>query len=178
MQVNFVINKDIYKSDFICNTITSNISWHTLSESLQQYHTNISTKCLHGWLQTNTLVDITFLLCLLSSFTATATATRTHTHKLLHALHVYPAVTAVNAISKYCKEVPDMVVIISPTHAQFISLLHTLAYMFRPPRAIIRASQITKGYRVKCASMNKILEFYIYVLWTHKNCKCKKSNNI
>jgi hypothetical protein len=53
-----------------------------------------------------------------------------------------------------------MIVIISPTHAPFTSLLRTLAYMFRPLRAIIRASQITKGYRLKCASMNKILEFY------------------
>jgi hypothetical protein len=53
-----------------------------------------------------------------------------------------------------------MFVIISPTHAQFTSLLRTLAYMFRPLRAIIRASQITKGYRLKCTSMNKILEFY------------------
>jgi hypothetical protein len=36
-----------------------------------------------------------------------------------------------------------MIVIISPTHAQFTSSLRTLAYMFRPLRAIIRASQIT-----------------------------------
>jgi hypothetical protein len=53
-----------------------------------------------------------------------------------------------------------MIVIISPTHAQFTSLLRTLAYMFRPLRAIIRASQITKECRLKCVSMNKILEFY------------------
>jgi hypothetical protein len=55
---------------------------------------------------------------------------------------------------------PIMIVLISPTHAQFISLLYTLAYMFRPHRAIIRASQITKECRLKCISMNKILEFY------------------
>jgi succinate-acetate transporter protein len=50
-----------------------------------------------------------------------------------------------------------MIVIISPTHAQFTSLLYTLAYMFRPHQAIIRASQITKECRLKCVSMNKIL---------------------
>jgi hypothetical protein len=43
---------------------------------------------------------------------------------------------------------------------QFTSLLYTLAYMFRPHRAIIRASQITKECRLKCVSMNKILQFY------------------
>jgi hypothetical protein len=53
-----------------------------------------------------------------------------------------------------------MIVIISPTHAQFTSLLRTLAYMSWPLRAIIRASQITKDCRLKCVSMNKILEFY------------------
>jgi hypothetical protein len=53
-----------------------------------------------------------------------------------------------------------MIVIISPTHAQFTSLLCTLAYMFRPHRAIIMASPITKECRLKCVSMNKILEFY------------------
>jgi hypothetical protein len=53
-----------------------------------------------------------------------------------------------------------IIVIISPTHAQFTSLLCTLAYMFRPLRAIIRASQITKDCRLKCVSMYKILEFY------------------
>jgi hypothetical protein len=53
-----------------------------------------------------------------------------------------------------------MIVVISPTHAQFTSLLYTLAYMFWPFRAIIRESQITKDCRLKCVSMNKIPEFF------------------
>jgi hypothetical protein len=60
-----------------------------------------------------------------------------------------------------------------PTHAQFFtSLLLISAYMFRPLRAIIRASQITKSYRLKCASMYKILEFY--KKWMVKNFKMFK----
>jgi hypothetical protein len=58
-------------------------------------------------------------------------------------------------------EIGNEIVIISPTHAQFTSLLRTLAYMFRPLRAIIRASQITKDCRLKCVSMNKILELTV-----------------
>jgi hypothetical protein len=38
-----------------------------------------------------------------------------------------------------------MIVIISPTHAQFTSLLYTLAYMFRPHRAIISQPRDTHG---------------------------------
>jgi hypothetical protein len=47
-----------------------------------------------------------------------------------------------------------MIVIISPTHAQFTSLLYTLAYMFRPLRAII--SQSTEGHTR--LNMNHVLQ--------------------
>jgi hypothetical protein len=56
-----------------------------------------------------------------------------------------------------------MTAVITPTHAQITSLLHILAYMFRPFWVIIRALYTTKDYRIKCVKMNKIPEFLICV---------------
>jgi hypothetical protein len=51
-----------------------------------------------------------------------------------------------------------MIAVIIPTHAQINSLLHTLAYMFRPFWVMVRALMMTqKGRNMEASVCNKEL---------------------